>query len=168
MELPTESEVAREFGKQEVLAVCRELEIEVDDGEHVYALVDLIWKDLDESGVPVPEDVSDLLWQFLDFCGYYDEQGNIVEDSVDQERDPADKIAELLEDREEPGCLGWGEPEYNPNCKRCPLKEICVQMRERNMAEMSCAYVLYDPENEECKKCSVWRSCKDGMEARQG
>ena len=168
MDLPTESEVTRDFGKQEILSICRELEIEVDDAEHVYALVDIIWKDLDESGIPIAEDASDLLWEFLVFCRYYDAEGKIIDLAEGEEQeDPTLKTSKISDNQDEPQCLGWGEPEYNPNCRRCPWRETCVERREEETAQMSCFSVLYDAEHKECKDCTIWRTCKDRMEARQ-
>jgi len=168
MDLPTESEVTREFGKQEILSLCRELEIEVDDAEHVYALVDLIWKDLDAKGIPMAEDASDLLWEFLVFCRYYDGEGKIIDPPEEgQKEDSSQVIAKISDNQDEPKCFGWGEPEYNPNCKRCPWKDLCVEKREEETAQMSCFSVLYDAEHKECKDCTIWRTCKDRQEARR-
>jgi len=167
MDLPTESEVAREFGKQEILSLCKELEIDVDDAEHIYGLVDTIWKDMDENGVPMAEDVSDLLWEFLVFCRYYDNDGRIIDLPEDgQEEDPSG-VTKISDNQDEPKCFGWGEPEYNPNCQRCPWKEVCVDKREEKMTEVSCFSVLYDPTQKQCKDCTIWRICKDRQETRK-
>ena len=165
MTIPSKSDVAREFGKQELLSICKELKIQVDEGEHIYRLVSILWQDLDDQGVPVSDDVSDLLYEFLLFCKYYDQGGKIIE--VVEEDEPEIEIATVDDDGDLPECFGWGEPKYNPNCKRCVLREECVERRDTPTEENICFIEgLYDPESPTCAKCCVFRTCKDRADSR--
>ena len=159
----TPSEVAREFGKVEVLEICQEMEISIDSNWHVYDLVKAIFSDIESNGVPVQEDVSDLLWEFLVFCSYYDDDGRVIDPPHDAP-DPIAEVSKLVE--KPPQCLGWGEPEYNPNCRICKLKDLCVAQREKQFATVSCFGHLYNPDNPQCQECTVFRTCKDRTEGK--
>ena len=159
--IPTASDVARRFGKRELLQFCEELEMEVDASTHVYGLVEMLTEDMNENGVPVLEDVSERFAEYLVYMQYYTGTGEFV--ATPREKfQVEDTIEEKVEEdlpEELPECFGWGEPEWNGNCKRCPIQEACVRERDRLTAEMPC-FGTYDETDEACQECTIWRVCK--------
>jgi hypothetical protein len=170
MASPTASEAARKFGKAELLGFCEELEIEVESDTHVYSIVQKMQADFKENGVPMLEDVSDEMKEFLMFMRYYTRDGQFVEswDEVGKNETMDVIVVESDLGDDLPECFGWGEPEWDGNCQRCQISVACVERRSEKLEQMQC-YVdkLYDPRNERCKKCTMWRVCKMHGEEEQ-
>lgn len=169
MNIPSTEEIARSFSKQDLIAITIELSLRVDPGLHIWKMIEAILSDLDESGVPLDDDLSDELFDFLVYAKYITDDGTLIEivegegeDEVEELEETEKEIEDLPEDL--PECFGWGDPEDDRNCARCPIVDACVTERDKTIADMACFGVLYDEKSPDCTDCTIWRLCQAKME----
>ena len=154
--LSDRSEIAKRFGKVRLLDVARELGMIVTSSTHIYRLTADIQKDLDDNGVP-EDDISEDLFDFLVATGYITEDGDLIEE--DEEVETKVTKADL------PECWGWGDPENDKACERCPRNAQCVKVRDEvNIPSMVCFGDMYDEHDKQCKTCVLWRLCASASE----
>jgi len=172
MNIPSAEEIGRKFGKQVLIEVAAELGLAIDPTLHIWKLAEQIVGDLNENGVPMDEEVSDSLFDFLVYACFIQEDGSLIE-FIDDGSEPFseldDEQAGVKEEpelpTELPECFGWGEDRgYDENCDRCPIIDLCIVERDKNIADMTCFGVLYDAKDAHCMECTVWRLCQEKME----
>lgn len=156
-------EIARKFGKEVLLGICQELGMNVDPATHVWEIAESIVDDLEGNGVPLDDAVSDDLFEFMIFTKFITEDGVLIEfgdeaPETKPEPEPDDELPDEL-----PECYGWGDPEGDRNCARCPIQEPCVVERDKAILQMSCFGVLYDEDHPDCMNCTIWRLCKEAL-----
>lgn len=168
MNVPGKEEITRSFGKQVLFDICQELGVQYTLSMHVWDVAQAILNDLDENGVPLDDAVSDDLFEFMVYAKYIREDGTLIE-FIDDDAEPEEQSEEDEEEEEEepdemPECYGWGDPEGDRNCARCPIQDSCVAERDRTIEDMPCFGVLYEQDHPDCMDCTIWRLCKEEME----
>lgn len=149
--------IARERGKQLLLTLADELEMDISASMHVYDVVRHLQHDLAQQGIPEPDEVSDdLFWLMVDL-GFIDDAGNMLEDATPE---PAE-VPEPVELPDElPGCWATAD-KSDPSCKRCKLLDACYAQRMAARELLACFGRLYDADDSACSICLEWRDCKN-------
>ena len=147
----------KEFSKDELLAVCNELDIDVNSRTTTRKLVAAAIEDMESNGVPDDDDISDVLWQFVDMAGLLDEE---VEDT-EIEEDDLTKTQIEIESGSVPDCFSWAD-RRDVACKRCAVVEACMSERVAvRESELPCFGRLYDRNDEQCNSCLEAGPCRE-------
>lgn len=146
-----------DFSKKEILVIAEELDLEFSSRVRSSEIVDSILEDMDENGIPVSDECSELLTEFLIAAEYTDDDGNIVEDGGDEDSKEGSDEKEEEMSVEPPPCFGFAD-ERDPACKRCKAYSIC--MEERLETRPECFGRLFSKDAEECGVCIEASSCE--------
>lgn len=154
------SDILQEFKKPELLELCTELGIEYQIQAMSRDIIKSILSDIDTNGIPEdpndPEQCSELLFSFLAFIKYIDENGNVIEEVVDEIPNVTQKV-EIPVEVTLPPCWGF-EDDADPSCKKCKLQDQC--RIQRNNTRPECFGKLFSSAEEDCNACLVASYCK--------
>ena len=148
--------IAKEFRKEELIALCQELGIHYELHEMARVFVKNIISDLEKNDIPDPFECSELMFNFLYIAKFIDENGDVLEaehevENVKQEQQ-AEKNVEL------PPCWGYEDAERDPACKKCKLQLECRKQKET--LRPVCFGKLFSAVEDDCKNCLVAHFCK--------
>ena len=148
-------EIQSEFTKEEIVELHEDFIGEPAPNITKYNMIHSIIDNIDAEGVPVADDCTDLMLDFLYVAGFTDEEGNLLPEA--KEGDEQD----VLEDEQiqVPDCFGFAD-DKDPACKKCTIFKRC--MSERVDSRPECYTQLFDDTSEECKACLEYAACKNG------
>lgn len=153
-------DLVSDFSKKEILAIAEELDLEFSSRVRSSEIVNSILEDMDENGIPVSDECSELLTEFLIAAEYIDDGGNVVEDGGDEDSKEGSDEKEEEMPAEPPPCFGFAD-ERDPACKRCNAYSVC--MEERLATRPECFGRLFSAVAEECKVCIEASPCELAM-----
>lgn len=150
--------ISEKYTKPDIIKAAEELGLKAASTDRTVVLLDNIFEDLEENGVPEKEDMSKLLLAMLATAGILDEKGELIEDAEEKsdESKKADEIPEKL-----PECYSMADP-IDPACKRCKIFTQCLEERKRTMPP--CFGTGYERGSEECSLCIEMKECKEAMQ----
>lgn len=174
----TKSQLIKTYGKKAILEIAEYLDISVQEGTHTYGVIDLITQDIEDNGIPEPDDaMTDAFIEWMCDLGYYgeDSDGYLVvlnpvdEDAPDVPTPTSPKRAaeeEVDEKYKLSQCWGKARPE-DPSCKKCDVLHACYIKRMEDRAERSCFGKLYDAEDADCHICIEGPDCEKLLNSDQ-
>lgn len=174
------------FTKPEIAQICQELQIPSE--QEVHFLCQDIHDNLQEHGVPVPEECSELLDTYLLSCGYITQEGHVrdmseisirklvpmdesyetvlgeddgyTQDVKVQETDTTIIVNEVTFPK--PPCYTFAD-DYDPACRKCSVYAHCAVARIQSRPSCFGNYEATDPE---CESCLEKLNCKLSKEKR--
>jgi hypothetical protein len=151
--------VQSEFTKDEILELYDDfIGGPAPEGQTKYELIHSIIDDIEANGVPVEDDCTDMMLDFLYVTGYVDEDGNLLPEPKEGDEESSDGVSEMTHGGV-PDCYGFAD-DRDPACKKCTIFEGC--MRERVDVRPECFAQLFDDTSEECSACLEYAACKNG------
>lgn len=154
--------VYKEFSKPEIVKICEELDIVVEPDDTKKVLVDVILEDLDENGVPEDDEMSELLWQFVDYV--YDDEEDEEPEEIEETSEETPNRIELDVLAIDHHCFRFYE-KRDPACGKCPIATVCEEERIRvRTEELECFGKLYSASDEDCKNCLEAGPCRKIVE----
>lgn len=173
------SNLMEQFNKKEILQMSEELGLDNSPSDSMSSVMEAIINDLEENGVPLAEDCSDLLNDFLYVAMFVDEDGNLIEiedieDEEDEEQEEEEKIPKRFDTEKEdepdkepvednlPECFSFHD-ERDPACRKCKVRELCRE--ERVKMRPACFGKLFQKNNADCEVCLERTFCKEAMES---
>jgi hypothetical protein len=161
------------FDKTELLTVAEQLHISISGNPSSKGICEKLTNTLD-NGVPdIAEEVSDVVFDFLEAGGWIDANGNILakadvddEDEEENAYEIHEKESDVIVDEEVklPQCYGM-EDDRDPSCKRCKVKEPCKVLRIANRPK--CFGLMHDGREPECQVCIEEAACSPISEVYQ-
>ena len=153
-----------EFKKSELLEIAKELDLEMSRGVRAPTLISSILKNLDDEGVPEPDDCSDVLWEFLVAAEYIDEDGNLLElEEDDDEKEGGNELQENGVEKIDHKCYGYHDP-HDPACRKCKVSDQCIIKRQADLLKLECYGLLFDKSDPECGSCIEASGCRKKFE----
>ena len=147
-------DIQSEFSKEELAELYEDFIGEPAPDITKYNMIHSIIDNIDAEGVPVADDCTDPMLDFLYVAGFTDEDGNLLPEAKEGVQDDvADEQTQV------PDCFGFAD-ERDPACKKCTIFKEC--MRERVDVRPECFAQLFDDTSEECKACLEYGACKNG------
>lgn len=148
-----------DFSKKEILAIAEELDLEFGSRARSSEIVGSILEDMDENGIPVSDECSEVLTEFLIAAEYIDDDGNVIEGNGSDEslKEGGNDKKEEETPAEPPPCFGFAD-ERDPACKRCKAYDVCMQERLETRPE--CFGRLFSKDAKECEICIEANSCE--------
>ena len=153
----TNSELHKRFSKPELMEILADLKVISKAAATMTSkdLVTAITAYLDKHGLP--DDCSDLSFDFLIAAGFVDENGNTLDHVPEkEEQEPTIRL---------PQCYGFEDTPSDPACKGCKVRVACRTARESNRPP--CFGKLFDNNAAECQVCIEKSFCmlKGGQSA---
>jgi hypothetical protein len=170
----TKSQLIKAHGKKALLEIADYLEIQVQEGTHAYAVIDLITQDIEDNGIPEPdEEMSDSFIEFMCDLGYYGEDSdgylvvlNPTDEDVPDVPEPTSPKRAAEEEVDEKfkisQCWGKCRPD-DPSCKKCAALHACYIKRMDDRAKRPCFGKLFDAEDADCHICIEGPDCEKLM-----
>lgn len=157
-------EIQTQFTKDELLQVARELGIVVDISVMYRNILNTVINDLEENGIPEPDDCSELMLEFLYVLDYIDEEGEpILEVYVEEEEwedgeeeESVDEEYDIEQIKKEVHCFSYADS-LDPSCNRCKVFDLCMKAREELRPDCFGTYSDTDPD---CAACLEMSLCK--------
>ena len=121
-------------------------------------IINLVLKNLDNEGVPEPDECSDALWEFLVAADYIDEDGNLLEleENDDEQEGGNEQEQENVEDIDHK-CYGYYD-KLDPACRKCKVSELCIVKRRASLPE--CFGLMFEKTDPECGSCIEASGCR--------
>lgn len=137
-----DQKVYTQFKKGELLEIAKELDLNLAVSVRSKEIVEAVFADFKENGLPEPDSVSDMLFEFLVSAEFIDENGNVLSDEQGEEG--------AIDDADLPVCFSFAD-ERDPSCKECRVLVLCGKERIKNRPP--CYGKLYLATDEQCKAC---------------
>ncbi len=156
------------FNKSELLEICGELELEAGRS-NTRQIVLMILNDLEETGIPSPDDQSDSLFEFLLNINFIDEDGTLLDRTaeVDIQDEEISVFVDYVdgegEEIEKPECFTRAEIR-DPSCRRCVIYSQCMEARIE--VRPHCFGKEFSANADECKACFEITACREEMKNR--
>jgi len=159
-----ERQLVKDFKKSELIKVAKDLGF-----EKIPEMTSLQWvkqlnDDLDLNGVPEWKDCSDVMVEYLVAAGYYDGDGNLLDETkevVDKSTDKTSVVEGGDALRVVPACFGFYDVDDPACATKCTVTEICIQRQTNTRPE--CFGVLFEEHNQDCAGCIIAFMCVKAM-----
>lgn len=159
-ELPRKArKIHRIFTKPELLRIAKELSLDLE-GINTRQIVLGIVNDLEETGMPISDECSDELFEFMLNIDLIDEDGMEIPETSEPDQNMVEELLVVHEEVERPECFSFAEIR-DPACKRCVLFDPCSVARRK--ARPKCFGLRYSEETEECRGCIEANACRVNM-----
>jgi hypothetical protein len=153
-----------------MLSIAAQLHIDVKGNPTSKGLCEKISSILDK-GIPELDEVSDVVFDFLEAGGWIDEEGNVLEINLAKTKQDEEEESYEINEKEPdepvvvedklPQCYGF-EDGRDPSCKRCKVKDTCMILRVANRPK--CFGKLYSEHEPECQVCIEMAACSEVMQ----
>jgi hypothetical protein len=147
--------------------MCEDLDLDVDHGTSSKKLVTMLIDDIEENGIPDPDDCSPELEDFLYRAGFTDEHGDPLDEyyedefedfQEDEEYEDEEESEEPVEVEVLPQCFSF-HSEKDPACRKCKVIEACKVKRLEILPE--CFGKAFDKNDDNCKVCIENIHCRE-------